>query len=82
MFWNSLYKQKPPLSITINRKHEMFWNNVLKSNVPIREKINRKHEMFWNILALPYSLKKRLLTVNMKCFEITLKLFDNIFLAY
>ena len=44
--------------------------------------INRKHEMFWNVYTLLTILSMIELTVNMKCFEISIKvaLNSNIFL--
>ena len=32
--------------------------------------INRKHEMFWNVKQSLVAFKNKILTVNMKCFEI------------
>ena len=61
----------------INRKHEMFWNYHLYTLESMIEEINRKHEMFWNDLLTDNISAFGLLTVNMKCFEIS---FEHIFL--
>ena len=58
----------------MNLKHEMFWNSdrVYIHNDEIE--MNLKHEMFWNNLDEWKKQISELWTLNMKCFEIVIKL--------
>ena len=70
MFWNQDFCYILQFQTKINRKHEMFWNISYELMNLSTFKINRKHEMFWNRIARKISTGMKLLTVNMKCFEI------------
>ena len=74
MFWNGKTGEEIARATFINRKHEMFWNlKKLQTKFELYL-INRKHEMFWNWYNLTFKLYPFLLTVNMKCFEIYIRL--------
>ena len=52
----------------------MFWNVKRGQAVNASAEINRKHEMFWNDFIFISIYLFQGLTVNMKCFEIDMRI--------